>query len=175
MTLETLRVYEHGHLHDMPLTNWYEAACRLSEDDGFDWRNAFDRVLCCDGIGLTDDRVAGAWIEVRFWSSEVCGIFVLIETPLAAVEQIVIPAARDWLPFLTQYLVPLMSVAAQTPLAEQQSRIGNALIAQARHGSGEHIDAASGASKIDIKRDAEARRRQKRMQQGTADAKGDLK
>lgn len=85
------------------------------------------------------------------------GTFVVLETPLALVEQIVILNPADWLPFLSTYLAPLMAASAQCALFEGQSRIANALIAWARHGEGTHVDRETGLSRIDLNTDRDRR------------------
>jgi len=159
MTLDTLRVYQNGTLHDQPVPGWYTEACRLSDEESFGWHRALGRVLDCEAMFLTDDGCHGGWIEIYYWPTWSYGFFVQIETPFSLIEHVLIPDMPDWLPFLTRYLSPLLGIAAQSAQAEMQRRLANAVIAHARHGSGEHVDRWSGASSIDIRRDAELQRR----------------
>jgi hypothetical protein len=159
MMFDTLRLYDHGQLHSMPVPDWYRQAERLSEE-GLDWHKAFDRVLGAEHMSLMDEPLAPTWLEIRCWFSATHGIFVMIETPLALVEQVLIPDPGDWLPFLTAHLVPLMGAIGQASLIGKLDRLGNALIAFARHGGGEHVDRESGTSRIDLRRDGDRRKPQ---------------
>jgi len=167
MMFEKLRVYDGGDFHEVELPDWYHEAERISEEERFDWHRAFDRVLDCEHRQLTDDGMPGGWIEVRFWPSPTQGIFVIFETPLCLVEQVVIPNPTDWLPFLTHHITPLIAAAAQSALAETQARMASALIAYARHGKGSHVDRESGQSRIDLNEDRN-RRRAERYRQAKA-------
>ncbi|SNT27779.1 hypothetical protein [Antarctobacter heliothermus] len=102
----------------------------------------------------------GGALEIRFWPSEIHGIFVLIETPLAFAEQVVVPNPADWLPFLSHHLAPIIAVSNQSSLIALHGKIGNALIALARHGEGSHVDPETGESRIDLDNDRDRRRAQ---------------
>ena len=157
MSFDTLRVYEAGRLYDVELPDWHREAERLSEAEHIDFHRALERVLGCEYTLLTEDGLMSGAIEIRFWSGEVQGIFVLIETPLAFVEQVFIPNPADWLPFLSHYLAPIMAVSSQSAMAATQGRIANAFISWARHGEGSHVDRETGLSRID--RDSDRDRR----------------
>ena len=158
MMFDRIRVYDAGRFHDVDLPDWYHEANRLSETEHVDWHRAFERALDCEYTLLTEEGQLGAGLEIRYWPSETNGILVLIETPLAIVEQVVILNPTDWLPFLTKYLAPLMASSAQFASATMLARIGNALIARARHGDGSHIDRETGESRIDLDTDWKRRR-----------------
>ncbi|WP_375572665.1 hypothetical protein ABWH93_06395 [Seohaeicola saemankumensis] len=158
MSFDTLRVYEARRFYDVDLPDWYHEACRISETERVDWHRAFERVLECEYGLLTEAGLCSAGLEIRFWPSATTGMFVIIETPLALVEQIVVIQPKDWLPFLSTYLAPLMGASAQYAMLEVQGKIANALIAKARHGEGSHINRETGQSQIDLKRDLERRR-----------------
>jgi len=158
MSFDRLRIYNAGRFHEVDLPDWYHEACRISEEEHIDWHRAFERVLDCEYTLLTEEGRVSAGLEIRFWPSEANGILVLIETPLGLVEQVVIPDPTDWLPFLATYLAPLMAGSAQFSTALMLARIGNALIAHARHGDGSHVDRETGESRIDLDNDAKRRR-----------------
>ena len=153
MIFDRLRLYDAGRFHDTELPDWYHEANRLSEKEHVDWHRAFERVLDCEYTLLTEEGQLSAGLEIRYWPSETNGILVLIETPLTIVEQVVILHPTDWLPFLTEYLAPLMASSAQFASATMLARIGNALIARARHGDGSHMDRETGESRIDLDMD----------------------
>jgi len=153
MSFDRIRLYDAGRFHDTELPDWYHKAERLSETERMDFHRVFDRVLDCEHTLLTEEGMLGGTLEIRFWPSEMHGIFVLIETPLSIVEQIVILNPADWLPFLSRYLAPLIAVANQSSTIAVHARIANAFIAWARHGEGSHIDRDTGQSRIDLDND----------------------
>ncbi|MEI4233734.1 hypothetical protein [Roseovarius sp. D22-M7] len=160
MSFERLRVYDAGRFHEVDLPDWYHEANRLIEVERIDWHRALERVLDCEHTLLTEEGLLGGALEIRFWPSEIHGIFMLIETPLSLVEQIVVPNPADWLPFLSRHLAPLIAVANQSSLIALHGRIGNAFIAWARHGKGSHIGRETGESRIDLDNDRDRRRAQ---------------
>ena len=158
MSFDRLRVYDAGRFHDVALPDWYHEACRISEMERVDWHRAFERVLDCEYTLLTEEGQVSAGLEIRFWPSATKGILVLIETPLGLVEQVVVLNPSDWMPFLSTYLAPLMASSAQFGTATMLARIGNALIAHARHGNGSRVDRETGQSRIDLDNDWKRRR-----------------
>ena len=158
MSFDRLRIYNAGRFHEVDLPDWYHEACRISEEEHIDWHRAFERVLDCEYTLLTEEGLISAGLEVRFWPSDSHGILVLIETPLGLVEQVAIPNPTDWLPFLSNHLAPLIASSAQFGTATMLARIGNALIARARHGNGSHVDRETGQIRIDIDNDVKRRR-----------------
>ncbi len=134
MIFDPLRLYHLGHLQSVPVPDWYAEAGRLSEQTHLDWHKALDRVLGAAHMTLMDE-------------------------PLELVEQVLIHDPADWLPFLTTYLVPITGTVAHAALVDKVNRLGNAVIAFSRHGSGEHVDRESGRSGIDARRDAERTKR----------------
>lgn len=157
MSFETIRVYVAGQFQDTELPRWYDEACALSERKGLDWHRAFEHVLECEYRPLTEEGLCSAGLEIRVWQSEKVGAFVIIETPLALVEQILVPAANDWLPFLATYLAPLMTSSAHYAMHETQTKFCNAFIAWARHGEGSHVGRETGLSRIDLDNDRDRR------------------
>lgn len=95
MSYDRMRVYDAGRFHDTELLDWYHEAERLSQTERINWHRALERMLDCEYTLLTEDGLSGGAIEIRFWPSEIHGIFVLVETPLAFVEQIVVPNPAD--------------------------------------------------------------------------------
>ena len=158
MSYDTLRVYEAGRFHDVELPDWYHEAERLSEEQQLDWDRALERVLDCQLMMLTGEATMGCLIEVHAWPSPWHGFLVRFETPVFLVEEVLIPNATDWLPFMTTHITPLIAAAAQGAAAEGQDRLANAFIARARHGEGCHVGRGTGLSRIDLDRDQSARR-----------------
>ncbi len=146
MSYDTLRVYEAGRFRDIPLPDWYQEAERLREQQPLDLDRALERVLNCEIMKLTSDATMGCLIEVHAWPSPFHGFLVHFETPVFLVEEVLIPNATDWLPFMTTHITPLIAAAAQGAAAEGQDRLANAFIAWARHGEGCHIGRGTGLS-----------------------------
>ena len=107
MDLTKIRLFDADHFYDSDLPDWYLKAEQISDAKGIDFHLALDQALACEHWPLTEDAVLDGSIEIRYWPSEQCGTLVLIETPHAIVEQIVILNAADWLPFLSKGILPL--------------------------------------------------------------------
>ena len=150
MDLTKIRLYDAGHFYDSDLPDWYVKAEQFSEARRIDFHVALDHVLACEHWPLTEDAVLDGSIEIRYWPSEHFGTLVLIETPHGIVEQIVVLNAADWLPFLSEYLAPLITTAHHSGMLAVQGKIANAFIAWARHGEGNHVDCETGLSKNDL-------------------------
>ncbi|RBP90254.1 MULTISPECIES: hypothetical protein [Rhodobacterales] len=157
MIFDRMRVYDAGRFTDTELPDWYHDAGRLSQTERLDWHHALERVLGCEYTLLTEEGMIAAGLEIRVWPSEAQGILVVIETPIALVEQVVVANPADWLAFLAMYLAPLMATSAQSSILHMQDRIANALIAWARHGKGTHVDRETGLSRIDLDNDRNRR------------------
>ena len=158
MSYDRIRLYDAGRFHDTELPDWYREAERMSEAERVDFHRALERVLDCEHTLLTEEGLVSAGLEIRFWPSEMRGILVLIETPLAIIEQVLILNPTDWMPFLSGYLAPLITTSTQSATLQMQGRIANALIAFARHGEGSHVDRDTGLSRIDLDNDRDRRR-----------------
>ena len=171
MSYDTLRVYEAGRFHDVHLPDWYHEVDRLCQQQRLDWYRALERVLDCQLMMLTGDATMGCLIEVRAWPSPLHGFLVLFETPEFLVEQVLIPKATDWLPFMTQHITPLIAAAAQGAAAEGQDRLANAFISWARHGEGCHVGRETGLSRIDLDKDLHRRRAERARQTMTQTGK----
>lgn len=160
MSYDRIRLYDAGCFHDIKPPNWYRDAERLSETKRVDWYRALERTLDCEHTLLTEEGLLGGSIEIRFWPSEIHGIFVLIETPLSFVEHVIVPNPADWLAFLSRHLAPLIALANQSSLIALHGKIANAFIAWARHGMGSHVNREAGGSRIDLDNDRDRRRAQ---------------
>jgi len=70
MSFNEMRIYDSGRICNTELPDWYDEACRISEQDGVDWHRALDRVLDCEHSLLTEEGLISAGLEIRFWPSE---------------------------------------------------------------------------------------------------------
>ena len=150
---ETLRVFAAQRFTSMPIPPWLSEAIRLSCDEQLDWAKALSRMLDTEQQGLTVEPMGAAGIEINFWRSPLYGVYVEIETPLALIEQVLIPDDADWLPFMSAHLTPLLAAISQMQIASEIERLTNGVIAFARHGEGDHIDRSTGRSRTDMRRD----------------------
>ena len=158
MSFNTIRIYDGGKLYDSELPDWYDAAKYLSERDRLDWHLALDRVLDCDHSLLTPKGLIDSALEIRLWSSQMAGFFVLIETPLALIEQVVILNSRDWLPFFSQHLAPIITTSSHSNVFAVHEKLANAFIAWAGHTDGSPQNRENGHRRLD-QVDGPARRR----------------
>lgn len=173
MSYGSMRIYHAGYFHDTDLPDWYHEAEQLSETERVDFHRAFDRVLNCEHTLLTEEGLLVGALEIRFWPSKTHGVFVLIETPLSFVEQVIVPNPADWLPFLSHYLAPLILASNQSAMFAVQDKMANAFIAWARHGEGNHVDRDTGVSWIDLNSDRDRRRREQARQAMARSPKGE--
>jgi hypothetical protein len=138
MSFNTIRIYDAGRFYDSELPDWYNAAQHLSERDRLDWHRALDRVLDCDHSLLTPKGLIDSALEIRLWSSQMAGFVVLIETPLALIEQVVILNSKDWLPFFSQHLAPIITTSGNSNVFAVHEKLANAFIAWTGHSDGSH-------------------------------------
>lgn len=73
-----------------------------------------------------------------------------------------VPDRANWIPFYGGHISPFLRAHAEMATAGQLDRIGNCLIAFARHGEGQHIQRDCGRSQIDINHDRNLMRRASR-------------
>jgi hypothetical protein len=93
-----------------------------------------------DAAGLGEKRVPGGAV-------------------LRAIAEVWIPDPADWIPFYHGYILPFLRTYAEMATADHLDRIGNCLIAVARHGEGPDVNRHCGRSRIDINHDRELMRR----------------
>ncbi len=149
-------VYSDGAFHDQPAPGWYLEARRL-EDSGLDWYKALTQALGIDHDTYGLDPIGPVGMEIRVWRTAGFGNYVETADCTRTWDAVWVPLPSDWWPFQARYLLPLVASASNLALTEGLTRIGNALIAHARHGDGNHIDCDTGQSWIDIRRDREQR------------------
>ena len=154
MTRETkVIVYSNGVFCEQPAPDWYLEAEEL-EASGLDWHKALSRVLGTDPSQYADP-LGDAGIDICVWRSAGLGAYVETGDCLRSWDAVWVPSSIDWWPFQAQYLLPLLTTAGNLAIADRLNRIGNVLIAYARHGEGNAIDEETGQSWIDIRREQE--------------------
>jgi hypothetical protein len=154
MTRETrVIVYSNGAFCEQSAPDWYREAEELGAG-GLDWHKALSRVLGTDHDQYAEP-LGDVGIDVCVWRSAGLGAYVETGDCMRTWDAVWVPLSIDWWPFQAQYLLPLIASASNLAIADRLNRIGNVLIAYARHGEGNPIDGDTGQSWIDIRRDQE--------------------
>jgi hypothetical protein len=152
---ESIRLYQQGRLSNIPAPGWLERAIDLSCNERLGWQASVTRAIGVEHQGLTAEAIGPIGLDVSFWRSPTHGIYVELDSHLDLIEQVLIPDPADWLPFISVYLMPLMSAVVQMETAGQLERLTNTALSWVRHGGGQHVDRSSGLSQIDRQRDRE--------------------
>jgi hypothetical protein len=154
MTRETrVIVYSKGAFCEQPAPDWYREAEELGAG-GLDWYTALSRVLGTDPSQYAEP-LGDAGIDICVWRSANLGVYVETGDCIRSWDAVWVPSSIDWWPFQAQYLLPLIASASNLAIADRLNRIGNVLIAYARHGERSPIDEYTGQSLIDIRREQE--------------------
>ena len=98
-------------------------------------------------------------VEVNQWRTPGGGMYVEFIDVFRVIAAVWIPEPADWIPFYTGHIAPFLHSHGQLAMNEQLERIGNCLIAFARHGAGHHVNRDYGCSQIDLDCDREVIRR----------------
>jgi hypothetical protein len=126
------------------------------------WDAAADEVLGdSDLVAEVQDHLSVA-VQVNEWRTPEDGRYVEFSDVLRVIAQVWIPDPADWIPFYTGHVVPFLRAHAEMAIAGQLDRIGNCLIAFARHGEGQHVNRDCGRSQIDLNYDRDLIRRANR-------------
>lgn len=159
MTTTQIRmiIYSNGAFCEQTAPDWYREADELAAG-GLDWHKSLSRVLGTDYDQYAEPLGDGG-VEICVWRSAHFGAYVETGDCLRIWDGVWVPSSIDWWPFQAQYLLPLIASASNLVIADRLNRIGNVLIAYARHGEGKPIDEDTGQSLIDIRRDQERRSR----------------
>jgi hypothetical protein len=148
-----MMVYSNGAFCEQPAPDWYREAEELGAG-GLDWYTALSRALGTDHSQYAEP-LGDAGIDICVWRSEKLGVYVETGDCIRSWDGVWVPSSSDWWPFQAQYLLPLIASASNLAIADRLNRIGNVLIAYARHGEGNPIDEDTGQSWIDIRREQE--------------------
>ena len=129
-----------------------------------DWNQAALKIL-----GYTISHVIighDAWPvgEMHAYPTPNGGHYVELGEGEGKFAEIWIPEAADWLPFNSAHIEPFLLTRATIHQADRTERLGNALIAFARHGAGKHVDRETGESHIDYREDRERQKREQAEQ-----------
>jgi hypothetical protein len=157
-----------AHLADAARSDGYDAPLEVGEfrrhlgigrigHAPADWHKALSRVLGTDHDQYAEP-LGEVGIEICVWRSAGLGAYVETGDCLRSWDGVWVPASIDWWPFQVQYLLQLVASASNLAIADRLNRIGNVLIAYARHGERSPIDDDTGQPWIDVRRDQERQR-----------------
>ena len=146
-------VYSNGAFCEQPAPDWYHEAEELGAS-GLDWHKALSQVLGTDHDQYAEP-LGDAGIDICVWRSADLGTYVETGDCIRSWDAVWVPSSIVWWPFQVQYLLPLIASASNLAITDRLSRIGNVLIAYARHGERSPIDEYTGQSWIDIRREQE--------------------
>jgi hypothetical protein len=156
MTVETITVYQAGAFITVPAPKWLCKAHELGARSGIGWATALEAATGSSASTTTIGEHGSA--EVLDLPLPGGGHYVELLDPLQMVAPVWVPDPADWLPFYSAHVTPFLQAHANIEIAEQLSRVGNCLIAYARHGEGLHVNRTCGQSQHDLDRDRELRR-----------------
>jgi hypothetical protein len=152
MPIETITVFRSGAFASEPAPDWLRRVNAVAEETD-DWDSAVRQVLgMFDGVAKVQDGTA---VEVNQWRTPGGGMYVEFTDVFRVIAAVWIPEPADWIPFYTGHIAPFLHAHAQLATNDQLERIGNCLIAYARHGKGEHVNRDCGRSHRDLDRDRE--------------------
>lgn len=148
MSHETILTYRAGEFVEEPRPAWLREIYR-SASGSRDW-NACVRVVLSV---VTAQVIIGDeyWPhgELRAYRTPEGGQYVEMSAGDGVFAEVWVPHPADWLTFNARYVEPFLRTRAALYQADGINRLGNALIAFARHGEGKHVDRDTGESSID--------------------------
>ena len=171
MTVDTITVYRRAPSSSVPAPKWLCKAHELAARPGIGWAAALELAT---GSSASTSTIGGTRICPRFTicRCQAGGITSSSWIRLRIVAAVWVPEPADWLPFYSAHVTPFLQAHANIEIAEQLIRVGNCLIAFARHGEGQHVNRDCGRSQYDIDRDREILRRAARAARAQSTATG---
>lgn len=154
----TITMFHAGRFSTEAAPPWLRAI-REGRSKGMDWNKAIFAILGCTTAHVTIGHDAFPLGEMRAYQTPSGGQYVELGEGESCVAEIWVAEPTDWLPFNSAYIEPFLLTRATLYQADRTERLGNALIAFARHGEGRHIDRLTGESRIDEREDEERRKR----------------
>jgi hypothetical protein len=129
-----------------------------------DWNKATLAVLGYTAAHVTIGDDMFPLGEMRAYPTPGGGRYVELGEGETSFAEIWVAEATDWLPFNSAYTEPFLLTRATLHQADRTERLGNAIIAYARHGDGRHVDRDTGESRIDHREDWERQKRERAEQ-----------
>jgi len=155
MPADTITVYQAGAFMTVPAPKWLCKARELDSRPRIGWAAALELAT---GSSVSTSTIG------EHGSAEVLDLplpggdhYVELLDPLQMVAAVWVPEPADWLPFYSAHVTPFLQAQANIEIAEQLMRVGNCLIAYARHDEGLHVSRTCGQSQRDLDRDRELR------------------
>ncbi|PWS34381.1 hypothetical protein DFH01_25530 [Falsiroseomonas bella] len=144
-----ITVYRAGSFAEEPDPPWRIAARDYAQPSDLNWAEAISAELDCEGnrIALHAGSIREA--SVLWWTLPDGGHYAEFECLYQPVAAVLVPDQRDWLSFYIAFVLPFLQGHAAVALAHRQQRVGDVLIARARHGEGDHVDPTTGTSEFD--------------------------
>ena len=139
-------------------------AIRELRAKGMDWNDASLAVLKYTTGHVTIGESIFPLGEMRAYPAPGGGRYVELSEREGTFAEIWMSEATDWLPFNSAYIEPFLLTRATLHQADRTERLGNTLIAFARHGVGKHVDRETGESHIDYREDRERQKREQAEQ-----------
>ena len=168
MTVEAITVFRAGAFTTEPAPDWLQRVKAIAEGETHDWYRAIGKVLGDDGSVTEIQDHGGVAVQVNEWPTPGDGRYIEFSDVLRVIAEVWIPDPADWIPFYSGHIIPFLRAHAEMATAGQLDRIGNCLIAFARHGEGQHIKRDCGRSQIDINHDRDLMRRASRASTWTS-------
>jgi hypothetical protein len=144
-------VYRAGAFAETPEPAWRMKAREFAHPSDVGWADAISAVLDIEGNRLALRHGTIREASVIWWPLPDGARYAEFECVYQLVAAVLIPQYRDWLGFYVGFVLPFLHGHASIELTHHHERIGNVLIAQARHGEGDHVDRATGASEFDTR------------------------
>jgi hypothetical protein len=159
MSDDRITVYRAGSFTTEPHPPWRLEIQRVA-DERRDWNASVRAVLDYTIAHVVIGDEYWPFGELRAYPTPEGGRYVELNEGEDTVAEVWVPDPADWLVFNARYVEPFLLTRATLYQADRINRLGNALIAFARHGEGKHIDRDSGESRIDHREDWERRKRE---------------
>jgi hypothetical protein len=159
----TILLYRDGAFAEAPEPAWRIEGREFAHPSDVGWTDAISAALDIEGNRLALRHGTIREASVIWWQLPDGGRYAEFECGYQPVAAVLIPHHRDWLGFYMAFVLPFLHGHASIELTHHHERIGNVLIAKARHGEGDHVDFATGASEFDTRpRWALSQRKQRR-------------
>jgi hypothetical protein len=164
---EHITVYRAGSFATEPHPPWRREIRRIAEERR-DWNASVRAVLDETSAHVIIGDEYWPFGELRAHRTPEGGQYVELNEGESTFAEVWVPDPADWLVFNACYVEPFLLTRATLYQADRLDRLGNALIAFARHGEGKHIERETGESRIDQREDWEHRKRERREQRVVA-------
>jgi hypothetical protein len=158
MVDDRITVYRAGSFTTELHPLWRREISRIAEERR-DWNASVRAVLDDASAHVVIGDEYWPFGELRAYPTPEGGQYVELNEGEDTFAEVWVPDPADWLVFNARYVEPFLLTRATLYQADRINRLGNALIAFARHGEGKHIERETGESRIDQREDWERRKR----------------